>query len=80
MCCLSYEFEFYNRVTKNIPKVGKSIQTQKGTGKVIRNNVLKESVTVILESDEEVDVPYEEIIVAKKASGGDVDKKLNKNK
>ena len=68
MCCLSYEYDFYKKVTKNIPKIGKSIQTEKGTGKVIRNNVLKESVTILLESDEEVDIMYDEINKEKKPS------------
>jgi cell fate regulator YaaT (PSP1 superfamily) len=48
MCCLSYEYDFYSKVSKNIPKIGKNIQTEKGSGKVIRNNVLKESVTICL--------------------------------
>ena len=79
MCCLSYEYDFYNKITKNIPKIGKSIQTEKGTGKVIRNNVLKESVTVLLESDEEVDISYDDIIKEKKASNGGINKKSKKN-
>ena len=71
MCCLSYEYDFYNKITKNIPKIGKNIQTKKGSGKVIRNNVLKESVTILLESDEEIDVKYDEILKEKKSSNED---------
>jgi cell fate regulator YaaT (PSP1 superfamily) len=63
MCCLSYEYDFYNKVSKNVPKIGKNIQTEKGSGKVIRNNVLKESVTIQLDSEEEIDVMYGEIIM-----------------
>ena len=66
MCCLSYEYDFYNKITKNIPKIGKNVQTKNGSGKVIRNNVLKETVTVLLESNEEIDVGYDEIIKEKK--------------
>jgi cell fate regulator YaaT (PSP1 superfamily) len=80
MCCLSYEYDFYNKITKNIPKIGKNVQTEKGSGKVIRNNVLKESVTILLESDEEIDVKYDEIIKEKKSSNEDNSKKSgNKN-
>ncbi|NLA75728.1 MAG: hypothetical protein GX846_09725, partial [Deltaproteobacteria bacterium] len=43
-----------------------NIQTRKGSGKVIRNNVLKEAVTILLDSDEEVDVLYSEIITVNK--------------
>jgi cell fate regulator YaaT (PSP1 superfamily) len=66
MCCLSYEYDFYSKVSKNIPKIGKNIQTEKGSGKVIRNNVLKESVTILLDSEEEIDVMYGEIITDNK--------------
>ncbi|MBN2418334.1 MAG: stage 0 sporulation family protein [Deltaproteobacteria bacterium] len=66
MCCLSYEYDFYNKTAKNIPKIGKNVQTEKGSGKVIRNNVLKESVTILLESDEEIDIGYDEIMKEKK--------------
>jgi cell fate regulator YaaT (PSP1 superfamily) len=66
MCCLSYEYDFYSKVSKNIPKIGKNIQTEKGSGKVIRNNALKESVTILLDSEEEIDVMYSEIIAGNK--------------
>ncbi len=79
MCCLSYEYDFYNKITKNIPKIGKNIKTKKGNGKVIRNNVLKELVTVLLESDEEVDVEYDEIIKEKKNTNEVKNKKPSKN-
>ncbi len=80
MCCLSYEYDYYNKVTKNIPKIGKSIKTEKGTGKVIRNNVLKESVTILLESsEEELDVMYDEIIDEKNDPGEDTCDNSNNN-
>lgn len=68
MCCLSYEYGFYNKVTKNIPKIGKNIKTDKGDGKVIRNNVLKEKITVLLESDEEIDIRYRDLLKQGKPS------------
>lgn len=80
MCCLSYEYDYYNKVTKNIPKIGKSIKTEKGTGKVIRNNVLKESVTILLESsEEELDVMYDDIIDEKKDPDEDTCDNSNNN-
>jgi cell fate regulator YaaT (PSP1 superfamily) len=50
MCCLSYEHKFYEQVKKKFPKVGKKVNTPQGQGKVIRHNVLKETVAVLLES------------------------------
>ena len=80
MCCLSYEYDFYNKITKNIPKIGKNIQIGKGSGKVIRNNVLKELVTILLESGEEIDVKYEEIIRERKNINEGKNKKGSKNR
>jgi cell fate regulator YaaT (PSP1 superfamily) len=62
MCCLSYEYEYYNDLIKDIPKVGKEIDTIKGKGKVVRQNVLKESLTILTDSEEEIDIPYDDII------------------
>jgi cell fate regulator YaaT (PSP1 superfamily) len=63
MCCLAYEYKYYNEVQKNIPKVGKIIDTKKGRGKILRHNVLKESFIILLdENQEEVEVSYKDII------------------
>jgi len=62
MCCLTYEYEFYNNARKKIPKIGKNVNTTKGKGKVIRQNVLKETLTVILDSREEIEISNEDII------------------
>jgi cell fate regulator YaaT (PSP1 superfamily) len=63
MCCLAYEYKYYNEVQKNIPKVGKTIDTKKGRGKILRHNVLKETFIILLESNqEEVEVAFKDII------------------
>ena len=62
MCCLIYEREYYEKATKDIPKMGKSVDTSSGRGKVVRQNVLRETLTVMLDSGEEVEVPYEDIV------------------
>jgi len=61
MCCLSYEHEFYEEIKKNFPKIGKKVTSKHGAGKVIRQNVLKETLTLLLESGEEVEVPASDI-------------------
>lgn len=66
MCCLTYEFEFYNKATKNIPKIGRKVNTPEGRGKVIRQNLFKESLTILLESNEEIEIPYQNIVKGKK--------------
>lgn len=61
MCCLTYEHEYYEGIKKRLTKVGKKVMTQKGEGRVVRQNVLKETLTVSLESGEEIEVPADEI-------------------
>ena len=62
MCCLTYEHEYYEKIKKDLVKIGKKVRTKNGEGKVIRQNVLKESVTVELESGEEIEIPAQELI------------------
>lgn len=62
MCCLTYEREFYEKATKNIPKNGKAVSTTHGNGKVVRQNVLRETVTVALESGEEMEILQQDIL------------------
>lgn len=71
MCCLTYEYEYYNKAKKNIPKIGKTINTTKGIGKVTRQNLLKETLTVMLESREEIEISPSEIIKEKGKSQPD---------
>jgi len=61
MCCLSYEYGFYSKAKKSIPKIGKKVSVPQGTGKVIRQSILREKLTIQLESGEEVEVSPEEI-------------------
>jgi cell fate regulator YaaT (PSP1 superfamily) len=61
MCCLAYEYPTYMELKKKLPKVGKQITTRSGKGKVIRQNVLKQTITVALEEGGEVTVNASEI-------------------
>jgi cell fate regulator YaaT (PSP1 superfamily) len=56
MCCLAYEYPTYLELKKNLPKVGKHITTRSGKGKVIRQNVLSQTVTVELEEGGEITI------------------------
>jgi cell fate regulator YaaT (PSP1 superfamily) len=55
MCCLTYEYENYRAMKKNLPKIGKHIMTEKGNGKVIRHNVICNCITVRLEDGMEIE-------------------------
>ena len=61
MCCLAFEYPTYVELKKDLPKVGKHIVTKSGKGKIIRQNLLKQTVTVELEEGGEVTVHVSEI-------------------
>jgi cell fate regulator YaaT (PSP1 superfamily) len=56
MCCLAFEYETYAEIKKHLPKCGKVIQIEQGTGKVVRQNILGGEVTVEMEDGKEVTV------------------------
>ena len=61
MCCLTYEYDTYRALKKNLPKLGKAIMTEKGKGKVIRHNAINNCVTVRLESGMEIETAVSQI-------------------
>lgn len=56
MCCLNYEQAVYEEKLKRVPGVGSVVSTEKGEGIVMSNNILKETVSVKLKGQEEVDL------------------------
>lgn len=62
MCCLNYERAYYENAKKNLPRIGKKVSTKQGRGKVIRQNILKRTLTINLESGEEIEVSFKDII------------------
>ncbi len=51
MCCLQYEHDLYRTMIKELPKIGKTIDTPEGPGRVVKNDILKQVITVRLEDD-----------------------------
>jgi len=62
MCCLGFEYATYCDLKGKFPNVGKVVKTKRGRGKVIRHNILEESLTIQLEGNEETDIHLDEII------------------
>lgn len=56
MCCLTYEHEVYKNLSRDLPKIGKKVQTGEGTGKVTRQNPLEGTVVVQLEDGREIEL------------------------
>lgn len=62
MCCLTFEYKTYVEKKKDLPKLGRKINTRHGPGKVLRQNIMALTSTVLLESGEEIDISPEDII------------------
>ncbi len=58
MCCLQYESDIYTLLKKDLPKVGKKMETIYGVGKVVRQNALERTVTVELDDGTTVDIEF----------------------
>ncbi len=65
MCCLTYEYSAYQEIRKHLPRVGKRIQTPEGEGKIIRYNLVRETVTLEMDDKRELEVPIADL------TGGD---------
>lgn len=50
-CCLRYEYSTYLELKRGLPNAGKRVQSVKGDGKVLRQNILKQ--TVLIQRDED---------------------------
>ncbi len=61
MCCLSFEAEASKELKKNLPKVGKRITTKYGEGKVLRQNLLLQTITLELTSGGVITIKTEEL-------------------
>ena len=52
MCCLKYEEEVYEDHSKQLPKIGASVRTEDGLGKVVDRLILEKKLKVKMESED----------------------------
>ena len=62
MCCLTYEYETYRKLKKKFPKIGKTVKSASGQGKVIRHNLIRERLTIHMNDGQEIELPLDEIL------------------
>lgn len=60
LCCLTYEYDNYRKLKKQMPRLGRTIEHEGRTYKVIRHLVLQESVLAVTQEGEEVILPEKE--------------------
>lgn len=59
MCCLAYENGTYEEILKRMPKINSKIQSPKGEGVVVYNDILRERVSVKVQNGEDNFVVYD---------------------
>jgi cell fate regulator YaaT (PSP1 superfamily) len=69
MCCLTYEYSMYQEIRKSLPKVGKRLQAPEGEGKIVRYNVIRETVTLEMEDRREVEYSLAELGIGEAGAG-----------
>ncbi len=69
MCCLTYEYSMYQEIRKSLPKVGKRLQAPEGEGKIVRYNVIRETVTLEMEDRREVEYSLAELGIGEVGAG-----------
>lgn len=60
LCCLSYEQENYDTFHRNCPKLGKRYQTNDGPMRVLRSNMFRNTVVVLPDGGQELEMTLEE--------------------
>jgi len=61
MCCLVYEHHCYERCLKNIPNIGKKVNTPEGQGKLIKVDIMQEKAVVDLEEGKRLQITLQEL-------------------
>jgi cell fate regulator YaaT (PSP1 superfamily) len=61
MCCLVYEYDTYMDLKRSLPKIGSTVKTPSGEGKVIRQNAVCNRLTVRLEDGAEIETAVDKI-------------------
>ena len=59
MCCLAYENKTYEEILKKLPKVNSEVDSSKGKGTVVYNDILRERVSVKIKNGEDSFVVYD---------------------
>jgi cell fate regulator YaaT (PSP1 superfamily) len=61
LCCLTYEYDQYREIKGGLPKVGATVSTPTGEAKVLRINVPRETITLLIkETAQTVDMPLDQ--------------------
>ena len=62
MCCLTFEYETYKEIQAGFPKVGKTITTKAGQGKVVRHNPICNRIAIKFDGGQDIEIGLDQII------------------
>ncbi len=61
-CCLRYEYQTYVEMKRALPKIGARVESVKGSGTVVSQQLLQQTVRIRREDDEVVEVTLEDLV------------------
>ena len=61
MCCLTYEHPIYQELRKHLPRLGKRMKLPEGEGKIIRYNLIRQTVTLEMAEGQEVELSLSQL-------------------
>ncbi|MCW5890077.1 MAG: stage 0 sporulation protein [bacterium] len=68
-CCMRYEYDTYQELRRSLPAMGAQVESVKGNGQVVAQNLLKQTVVLRLADGERVEAGLEDL-VARRGSDG----------
>jgi len=60
-CCLRFEYEVYLELSQKLPRVGSIVQTRRGRGRVIEQEILAQRLLIELDDGRRLTMPLEDI-------------------
>lgn len=61
-CCLRYEYDTYQEYRRELPKIGKTVVTKQGTGKVIAQEILAQKILVSFEDHRRILIDSNDVL------------------
>ncbi len=64
MCCLTYEHPIYQELRRHLPRLGKRVKVAEGEGKIIRYNLIRQTVTLEMDEGQELELSLSQLPMA----------------
>jgi cell fate regulator YaaT (PSP1 superfamily) len=61
MCCLTYEHPIYQELRRHLPRLGKRVKLPEGEGKIIRYNLIRQTVTLEMDEGQEMEMSLSQL-------------------